>query len=52
MSETTVDEDQVRAEHLYEVRQGVQWALLASVLGGGTIMMLSLIAVLGALSAP
>jgi hypothetical protein len=50
MSETpderTVSAEQIRAEHLADVRVGVQWAYLVGVLGFGTLAMLILIAIL------
>lgn len=49
MSDRTIDAEQVRAEHLAEVNIGRQWAILAGVLGGGTLAMVLLIALLGAL---
>ncbi len=49
MSERSVDAEQVRAEHLAEVDVGRQWAILAGVLGGGTLAMVLLIALLGVL---
>lgn len=49
MSERTVDVERVRAEHLAEVSEARQWTILAGVLGGGTLAMLALIALLGAL---
>jgi hypothetical protein len=48
MNERSIDEDQVRAEHEAQVDQRRQWAYLAGVLGGGTIVMVVLIALLGA----
>ena len=48
MSEREIDEEQVRAEHLAEVDERVQWTYLVGVLGGGTILMILFIAVLGA----
>ena len=48
MSERTLSEDEVRAEHLAEVDQRVQSAYLISVLLGGTILMIAFIALLGA----
>ena len=49
MSERTIDAEQVRAEHLAEVQPSRQWAILAAVLGGGTVLMIGFIALLGAL---
>lgn len=48
MSEKAIDEEQVRAEHLAEVRPSLQWAILGVVFGGATALMLLLIAILGA----
>jgi hypothetical protein len=48
MTERQVDEDQVRREQLAEVNTPLQWAYLAAVMIGGTLLMLLLIAVLGA----
>lgn len=48
MSERTIREEQVRDEHLAEVRQPAQWAYLLGVLGVGTLLMLGLIAFMGA----
>jgi hypothetical protein len=48
MSERSVDEDQVRADHLREVDSVAQWAYLVTVIMAGTLLMLGLIAVLGA----
>ena len=48
MSEREVDEAQVRAEHLQEIDQRMQWAYLVTVLLGGTIAMIVFIALLGA----
>jgi hypothetical protein len=48
MSERSVDEDLVRADHLREVNTAAQWAYLVTVILGGTLLMLGLIAVLGA----
>lgn len=48
MSERDVNEEQVRVEHLAEVVQVRQAAYLVAVLVGGLILMLGLIAVLGA----
>jgi hypothetical protein len=47
-SERTVDIDQVRQEHLAEVDEAVHWAYLVGVLAFGTILMLVMIAWLGA----
>ncbi|MFP5343623.1 MAG: hypothetical protein ACLGIJ_12005 [Candidatus Limnocylindria bacterium] len=48
MSERDVSEEQIRGEHLAEVVQARQAAYLIAVLGGGLLLMLGLIAVLGA----
>jgi hypothetical protein len=48
MSERSVEEDQVRADHLAEVKVVAQWAYLVVVILAGTLLMLGLIAVLGA----
>lgn len=48
MSELDLTEDDVREEHLRAVNQPAQWAYLAGVLGGGTLLMLLLIALLDA----
>jgi hypothetical protein len=47
MSEREVDDDQVQREHLEAVNVPAHWAYLLLVLGGGTALMLALIAVLG-----
>jgi hypothetical protein len=44
--ERTISAEVIRAEHLAEVRVGVQWAYLVGVLGIGTLAMLFLIAIL------
>jgi hypothetical protein len=51
MNERSVDEAQVRAEHLAEVDSRRQWAYLIAVLIGGTLAMLGLIALLGVMPA-
>ena len=48
MSERDVTEAHIRKEHLAEVDQRRQWAYLATVLLGGTALMLALVALLGA----
>ena len=48
MSERDITEDQVREEHLAAIDQRAHWLYLVGVLGGGTVVMLLLIAVLGA----
>jgi hypothetical protein len=47
MSERTIDEEQIREEHLRQVKPLAQWAYLVGVLVGRTILMLALIALLG-----
>ena len=51
MSELDVNEDEVRSEHLEEVNAGAQWLYLFGVLLGGFLLMLALIALLGATTA-
>jgi hypothetical protein len=46
-SETTIDVDRVRKEHLAEVDQRVHWLYLIGVLAIGTLAMLLMIAWLG-----
>ena len=48
MTEQTVDAEQVRDEHLKEVNEAAHWAYVFVVLVGGTVLMLALIAFLGA----
>jgi len=48
MSDRQVDTDQVRREQLADVNVPAQWGYLAGVLVGGTVLMLLLIAALGA----
>ena len=48
MTERSVDQERVRQEHLAEVRVSLQWGILVGVIGGGTLLMLGLIALLGA----
>lgn len=43
MSEKTIDPEAVRAEHLAEVHVPWHWAYLATVLIGGTALMLAFI---------
>jgi hypothetical protein len=45
-NEKTLSEDDVRAQHLAEVNQAAQWAYLLTVLIGGTLLMVVLIAAL------
>jgi hypothetical protein len=47
MSEGTIDQEQIRKEHLAEVNATAHWAYLLAVLGGGLVAMLGLIAWLG-----
>ena len=47
MSERTISEEQVRAEHLKEVYPPAQWAYVLGVLAVGTLLMLGLIALMG-----
>ena len=47
MKETTVTEEQVRAEHLREVNEGAHWAYLLGVIAVGFAFMVVLIALLG-----
>ena len=44
MSEKTIDEEQVRGEHLAEVNEPAHWAYLAGVMSAGTLLMLAFIA--------
>jgi hypothetical protein len=46
--ERTVSAEVIRAEHLADVRVGVQWGYLIGVLGFGSLAMLILIAILDA----
>jgi hypothetical protein len=48
MSELDLTEDDVREEHLAEVHQPAQWLYLFGVLGAGLVLMILLIALLGA----
>jgi hypothetical protein len=45
--ETTLTEDDVRAEHRQSAQPGAHWLYLFGVLGGGLAVMLALIAFLG-----
>jgi hypothetical protein len=47
VSERTVTEEEVRLEHLAEVRQALHWAYIALVLLGGLALMVLLLWVLG-----
>ena len=49
--ERNLTEDAVRTEHLREVHVGRHWAYLGAVLGGGLLLMIALIAALGASAA-
>jgi len=51
VSEQNVTEDKVRSEHLREVHVGAHWAYLLAVLFGGFLLMVALIAMLGATTA-
>ena len=48
MSELDLSEDDVRQEHLHEVNAAAHWAYLFGVLVGGFLLMVGLIAILGA----
>ncbi len=48
MSERELTEDRVREEHRASVNVPAHWAYLASVLVGGTLLMLGFVAWLGA----
>ena len=48
MSEKTINETQVREQHLAEVHQPAHWLYLAGVISGGAVLMLVFIALLGA----
>ena len=48
MNEQMITEDQVRKEHLAEVNSAAHWAYLVAVLLGAFLLMLGLMAVLGA----
>jgi hypothetical protein len=48
VSELNVTEDKVRAEHLKEVNVAAHWAYFAAVLIGSALLMIGLIALLGA----
>lgn len=47
MSERDITEDQVREEHLAEVRPWLEWAYMAVVVGLGLVAMIVFIAWLG-----
>lgn len=51
MSELTITEEQVRKEHLEEVNPARHWLLLAVVVVGAFLLMVALIAALGAAGA-
>ena len=46
VTEKTLTEDDVRAEHLGEVNEPAHWAYLLAVLVGGTVLMIVLIGLL------
>jgi hypothetical protein len=46
--ETKLTEDDVRAEHHESAKPAAHWVYLFGVLGGGLVLMLALIAYLGA----
>ena len=48
MSERDINKEEVRKEHLGEVNVGAHWAYLGAVLLGGFVLMVGLIAWLGA----
>jgi hypothetical protein len=48
VNEAEVTEDQVRSEHLKSVHVPYHWAYLFAVILGGTLLMLVLIALIGA----
>ena len=48
MSDRTIDEEEVRRQHLEEVRPGMHWLYLVAVVLGSFILMVGLIALLGA----
>ncbi len=47
MSDKTIDQEQVRQEHLAEVNVTAHWLYLLAALVGGTLLMLGFIAWLG-----
>jgi hypothetical protein len=47
VSERTITEEEVRLEHLAEVRQAVHWAYIAAVLLGGLALMVLFLWALG-----
>lgn len=47
-NERTLSEDDVRNEHLESVSQGAHWAYLFGVILGAVVLMIGLIALLGA----
>ena len=49
MKERDTTVEQVQREHLADVHLPTQWLYLFSVLAGGTVLMIGLIALLGAL---
>jgi len=50
MIERDITAGDVRREHVQNVKVGAHWAYLATVLGGGLILMVLFIAALGAAS--
>jgi hypothetical protein len=48
VNEQRVTEETVRNEHLAEVNAAAHWAYLLGVIGGGFILMVGLVAILGA----
>jgi hypothetical protein len=48
VSELKITEEQVRQEHLNEVNVAAHWVLLLAVLVGSVLLMIGLIALLGA----
>jgi hypothetical protein len=52
MVERDITAAEVEVRHLAEVRQSVHWLYVLVVLGGGTVAMLALIALLGATATP
>ena len=48
MSEKTIDTEQIRREHTEQVDPTAHWLYLLAVLVGGSVLMLGLIAFLGA----
>ena len=50
MSEESIDQEEVRKEHLAEVNQPAHWAYLAAVTIGSVLLMLLFIAWMGSAS--